>query len=981
MTLFQQISTEANFNNAWIKVRSNLGAPGIDRVSVEEFEKNLNENLDYMRKILQDGSYEVLPYKAFTHPKASGKIRTLHIVSVRDRIVQQALLSVLQPIYEKIFHNCSYAYRPGKSALKAVDRVERNFNRGRKWLLCADIENFFDEIDRQILITTFAQTIREKEVVKLTEQFINALENPDDKGIAQGMVIAPLLSNIYLHSFDDKMFRFTWQYIRYSDNILVQDHEENQIKMAHQTAIDQLQELKLKLNEQKTRLCHLTQGFTFLGYHFDERGKRPADAAIGRMEQRVGKILNKATEYSRSQLKEKLESIVRGWLNYFQISGSDKRELLQQIEQKFSDQADSMPQRILRSALAYQLGDHARAQSTLKTAPITSTEDADINLQWGMLCDLLDMKTEALDSFLAAYRFKSEHPDAAFRIGLHYLENFQYELAMRYLQKAVQLNPQNPAVHLALGTAMQKFAMNGAAQGSFKKAIQLDAGVKKYISKSQSSTTPQAKKVPFATTDQDIPYVIRLFSGREGVFARQWISQDGKIGYTPVFQPITERDIKAHLNTEQTLAYYIMRSDNTVNQVVFDIDITKQVRTEVITRDSDIENWKDYVWSEVSKLKLVLQQLRVESYIEDSGFKGMHLWIFFAEPQPARDAILFAKKILTLVGSPAPGLAREIFPRESRVAPKALGSMVKLPLGIHKLTGKRCSFLDNTGKPFADQLAVVRNIIALPSNSFRAVLEKLKSPAPLQAEPQPKADRSQVDKVLKGCNVLRYLAEKAEKEKHLTHVDRLTILSIFNHLNKAGQQTIHEIISHTLNYNFRITEKWIQRKRGFPVSCPKIREWQSHITPSVGCYCKFKEFPNSYPSPVLHVDPEFIIKVKTKQQPSVQSKAVSSRQDQISNQKKAEVIMDSTAASNAPDPIESTEKIEHKPVAIANIDNLFQNYVKHKKDQRELVQKIAEIETQLNQLCQQQKTEQFVTEFGVFKRVKEGDRFKWMIEI
>lgn len=123
MTLIQQITTEANIASAWQKVRTNMGAPGVDRVSVEEYENNLHENLALLRNCVSDGTYTPLPYLSFTQKKESGKERNLNILSVRDRVAQQAIHQVLVPIYEKIFHNCSYAYRPGKSTFKAIERL------------------------------------------------------------------------------------------------------------------------------------------------------------------------------------------------------------------------------------------------------------------------------------------------------------------------------------------------------------------------------------------------------------------------------------------------------------------------------------------------------------------------------------------------------------------------------------------------------------------------------------------------------------------------------------------------------------------------------------------------------------------------------------------------------------------------------------------------------------------------------------------
>lgn len=184
--LFQDITTEENFYAAWEKVRGNLGAPGIDRVSIEDFEKNLHDNLALLRALVAEGAYQPLPYLTFTHKKESGKERTLRIPTVRDRVVQQAILLVIQPVFEKIFLQCSYAYRPGKSSLQAIERVERNLKRGRVWVVDADIENFFDEIDQQLLSERLAETILEKPLLKLLEQCIKSSSGSGQDAVAGG---------------------------------------------------------------------------------------------------------------------------------------------------------------------------------------------------------------------------------------------------------------------------------------------------------------------------------------------------------------------------------------------------------------------------------------------------------------------------------------------------------------------------------------------------------------------------------------------------------------------------------------------------------------------------------------------------------------------------------------------------------------------------------------------------------------------------
>jgi group II intron reverse transcriptase/maturase len=971
-SIFQNFANEENFYLAWQKVRGNLGAPGLDRVSIEDFEKNIHDNLALLRTLVVEGTYEPLPYLTFTHKKESGKERTLRIPTVRDRVVQQALLQVVQPSFEKMFLNCSYAYRPGKSSLQAIDRVERNLKRGRVWVVDADIENFFDEIDRQLLMARVAETVSEKRVLRLIDQSVNALTDTDGKGIAQGMVLAPLLSNIYLHPMDDRMFRAQWNYIRYSDNILILCQSDDEAKSAFARAEECINDVHLKFNSEKTSVRHLRDGFSFLGFYFDEHGKRPDDPAVRRLNERVGKVLEKAAEYSESDLQDKIESIVRGWLNYFQLNENDRAKLLSQIEQKFAGDNDSMPQRILQAALAYQLGDLSRASKALRASPVMTSEDAEVNYQWGLLCDLFDMQSEALDSYLSAFRQNPDHPDAAYRLGLYYLSHYHNDQAIRYLQKAIQIAPKSAAAHFALGTALQNMALHGAARKAFQKAVLLEPKMKKLVTNTpmpaKASTAQPSANLALKANEADIGVFAQLFSGREGAFARQWLTDDGKIGYMPVYHALFEKDIKEHLAGQQTLGYYLMRSDNSVLQMIIDFDITKQVRTDVAVTYEELAEWRRLLWTDASRVREALIEVGMQSYPEDSGFKGMHLWVFFKEPVPARDVLIFSKKILAAAGPPPPGLNREVFPKQAHIDPKALGAMVKLPLGIHKLTNRRCWFLSNDGQPAKDQFAYLHSIELVPHAVFRTAFERLKSPRPVPTVAVSPVEREAVDKVFKGCNVLRHFKEKAERTKWLNHIERLTVLGSLVHLGPAGHQAIHEIISQTTNYNHRITEKFIQRAKGFPLSCPRIRERHSDITPVVGCCCQFKQIKNSYPSPVLHADPELVVKIKTREATKSGSSSGSSRASCST------VAAPATASATQPPTVTA-------PDPAAEIKNLFPAYLKLKKEQRSVHQQVSEIEQQLDGLCTRYQTEQFTTEFGTFKRIKIDGETKWVMEI
>jgi retron-type reverse transcriptase/TPR repeat protein len=1018
-TLFQALTVEQNFLAAWQRVRSNLGAPGLDRVSIEDFEKNLHDNLALLRTMVAEGNYQPLPYLTFTHKKASpvgnsGKDRTLRIPTVRDRVVQQAILLVIQPIFEKMFLNCSYAYRPGKSSHQAIARIERNLKRGRVWIVDADIENYFDTIDRALLMKFVAETINEAPLLKLIEQCVNfeaageqlsvtsnqlpvvgsqpsatsngqpatSIQDPASrKGIAQGMGLAPLLSNIYLHKMDDRMFRAAWNYIRFSDNILVLCQSEGEAKAAFARAEECTHALLLKFNPQKTSLRHLRDGFSFLGYFFDERGKRPDEPAVKRLGERVGGVLQKAVEYSENQLREKIDSIVRGWLNYFKLADTDRAKILTALEQKFVPQGgtDSLPQRILQAAIAYQLGDRDRARQTLRAAPTTEVQDAQLNYQWGLLCEALQLNNEALDSYLAAYRQNPEHPDAAYQLGLYYLQNRQPETALRYLQKAVQLNPDSAAPHFALGTALQNTGLHGAARKSLQRATELDPKINKLFPVEKPPPPAPASAAATATASpEDLEHFLRLFSGREGVFTRQWATGAGRMGYNTIYKPLTAEELRHHLSGQQTLGYYLVRSDNTVSQMVIDIDLTREVRTEIAKTTDDLAEWKNLLWADALRLSQVLQDLQLKAYPEDSGYKGIHLWLFFSAPIPARDVLLFAKKILALTGPPAPGLHREIFPKEERVAPQALGSMVKLPLGLHRLTNRRCWFLDSAGQPVTDSFAWLRQIETISANQFFTAFEKAKITLAGPGSGEPIADRTEVEKIFAGCNVLRHFKDKAEKTKWLNHVERLTLASVLGHLGVAGHQTVHEIIRLATNYNHRVTQKWLDRVKGYPISCPKIRERHSDVTPVVGCCCQFPNRKNSYPSPVLHADPELVVKIKARVAES-EEREVTSDQFSVSSHQSPVSVKKPPATSRIETEISARQDNQQR--ATGDQTALFQDYLKLKKDQREANQKVAKIEQQLQALCEQQKSEQFATAMGTFKRIKAGGEYRWVMEI
>ena len=975
-SLWQAICEKENFYEAWKKVRANLGAPGLDKVTVIDFEANLDENLDLILQTVKMGSYQPLPYLSFKIKKESAGSRELKILTVRDRIVNEAVLLQLQPIYEKIFNNCSYAYRPKRSAIKAVDRVERNIKRGRHWVFDADIKDFFGNIYREILLKIVGEKITDKKVLKLIEIMVQAEKSPGNIGIAQGAPLSPLLSNIYLHSFDDTMIRAEWNYVRFSDNLVALCNTKEEAETAFTRAKEFLSSLlKLDFNQEKTKIVNASDGFDFLGYHFDVTGKKPCDASMKKMQTKIESAIKGAGSFTVDELKSKLDSIIRGWLNYFQIRTNNYQKLFDELEKKWQEQGGSISENIFLAALAISIGKRESAEETMAKIPIEDFNDADIYFQWGILNELLDRENEAVDAYHSAYRLNTEHADAAYRLGVYFLNQGNMEKALRFLQKSVQLKPDWGQAQFSLAIALKKFNLDGAARKAFFRAYELDPSLKKKALPDKSYQKNKTYVESFQFNNENVQLMNRLFSGREGVFARQWCDKTGRSGYLPVHRHLNSQELKNHLTGRETLGLYLLRSDNTVNFLTIDIDISKQIRSEKISENYSQQRWEEMAHVEAVSIQKLAQKLGISGYIENSGHKGRHVWLFFSEPVPAREAIAFAKNKIAEKGATPPGLTMEIFPKEPRVGAKGLGSLIKMPLGIHKLTGKRCFFLEANGKQFSDQWYVVQNVKKINRTQFEQAFDKLKT-GNLNIE-QDKVDVSEIDKMVEKCNVLKYLVEKAEKEHHLAHVDRLTILHTIGHFKEAGKYFIHKIIGKTYNYDYRITERWIKRLKGSPVSCPKIRDWQSHITPAIGCYCKFPDKSKCYPTPILHIKPDFVFKKQVPEQPVIKEDKGLQQTKHFVKKPEQEREEQSNTEIMAAD----KKQVRLNETIDLDIENLVADFIELNQQVNDITEKKQKIELKLETMFNKKNKDRLDLKMGVLRRVKEGDGFKYLIEI
>jgi group II intron reverse transcriptase/maturase len=310
---------------AWRAVRRNRGAAGIDKVSIQMFEKNLDANLDRLMRELKQRTYEPLPARRVYIPKdAKGtKFRPLGIPAVRDRVAQEVLRRLLNPIFEAKFHDHSYGFRPGRSCHQAMEKVLELGQQGYRYVLDADISGFFDNLSHSAIMRELSDVVADGNILRLVEKFLRAgvMEGgkirPTRVGTPQGGVASPLLANIALNLLDWHLHEHGFRFVRYADDFVVLCHTEQQAKEAL-ALVEHLiaDRLGLSLSPEKTKVTRFHEGFTFLGFDIKSRFVRMRAKSVENFKTKVRRITRRSHNLDAEMIVQ-LNRVIRGTANYF----------------------------------------------------------------------------------------------------------------------------------------------------------------------------------------------------------------------------------------------------------------------------------------------------------------------------------------------------------------------------------------------------------------------------------------------------------------------------------------------------------------------------------------------------------------------------------------------------------------------------------------------------------------------------------------
>ena len=331
-SLMEAVVDSKNMERAWKQVRANRGAPGPDGITLAEFPDWLQPQWPTIRQQLLDGTYRPAPVRRKTIDKPDGGQRQLGIPNVLDRVIQQAILQVLTPVFDPGFSESSHGFRPRRSAHGAAKQVQRTIRRGYRHAVDMDLSKFFDKVQHDVLVSRIARKVSDPSLLKLIGRYLRAgvmvegVLQASDEGTPQGGPLSPLLANILLDDLDKELERRGLPFVRYADDFVIFTRSERSATPVFASVGRYLtEELRLVVNQEKSRIV-AADGVEFLGFVF--RGRRGTinvtEKNIQKFKRRIRQLTGRSRGISMERRMGELRPYIRGWMGYFGLAAQLK---------------------------------------------------------------------------------------------------------------------------------------------------------------------------------------------------------------------------------------------------------------------------------------------------------------------------------------------------------------------------------------------------------------------------------------------------------------------------------------------------------------------------------------------------------------------------------------------------------------------------------------------------------------------------------
>ncbi len=499
------------------------------------------------------------------------------------------------------------------------------------------------------------------------------------------------------------------------------------------------------------------------------------------------------------------------------------------------------------------------------------------HLDAARLCERLGLFSLAEREYGLALRDEPGQPAALEALASLHEENGRWERAAHCLEALMEVAADPRPLALRLLALYERGGEEERAEDLRKRCAGKGIPLPGPRRAKEPAFEPLEGGEPILPTDADLVRFLSCFGGREDVYARQWFNpRDGRSGYAPVREPLTPKVLRQHFLGDITVGVYPIRLDGTCLFCALDLDLTRAALEEARREPQGGDRLRSLLQETTRAVAERMRSLGMPFLLEDSGYKGHHLWFFPAAPEPAVTLHALGRIVLSEIGPLlAPGVSAEWFPKAVRPGAQGLGNLIKLPLGIHRRTGRRSAFLSADFAPLDRPLQALLTTPRLGRDTILALLDRHRLPKPLElVPPPPEAERSEenrppvvlppapswtdVDferslpfrKLLAGCPVLRRLKEKAMEERNLAYEEVVVLTHTFGHV-PGGVAALNYLLA--LCPSVPRSAQLVSPLRGNPASCARIRSRIPHVTSRVACACAFPDAVDHYPTPLLHL--------------------------------------------------------------------------------------------------------------------------------
>ncbi|MFO7885250.1 MAG: CRISPR-associated primase-polymerase type A1, partial [Desulfobacteraceae bacterium] len=471
-----------------------------------------------------------------------------------------------------------------------------------------------------------------------------------------------------------------------------------------------------------------------------------------------------------------------------------------------------------------------RTTETLKNKEVWQSLEKENRLKWASLAQIAGEIETALEVYKS---LTLSHPD--------------YETGWEEYLELLSILDRNEMLAAEIARASQyltKEQLKGWQQ-QIKKSLPADGR------EGSEMKTAQAPFEKMIWQRELMALFLDLFSGREDVFARQWADkQENKSGYVPVRQPFSINDLEDHINGRKTCGIYILQSDSRVKCAVIDADLLSEYRSGKITREkkTQIKRERSYMISRIRESSL---ELGLKPLIEFSGFKGFHFWYFFKAPVDASLARSIVTQIADPVNSDLATFDLEVFPKQGKLSGKGLGNLVKLPLGIHRFSGKKSFFVECPKQDLDSQLYFLKKVEPVDLNDVKQVSqEKAKDQVVLHPRMEGFArEYPELYALEKKCPPLGQIIASCREKRPMSVREEKVLFQTIGFL-PAGKRLMHYLMAFNPEYNPHMVDFQLSRLRGTPLGCRRIHSLLSFT----GSFCELEPGIEAYLHPLLHLE-------------------------------------------------------------------------------------------------------------------------------